>query len=135
VIRGSSLLAGSTKSCGCMPRKPREPKNKAKTSERRKMHDVWKSMKFRCNNPKSKDFHNYGGRGIKACDRWLDFDTFSSDVGLRAEGMTIDRVDVNGHYEPANFRWATRHEQRLNVRHRKEIKKAPKRRRGLSGEM
>lgn len=73
-------------------------------------------MLLRCKNPISKAYKNYGGRGIKICDRWLKFEHFLADMGPRPEGRTLDRVNVNGNYEPNNCRWATRKEQAMNTR-------------------
>ncbi|MDZ4249531.1 MAG: hypothetical protein U0990_05515 [Candidatus Nanopelagicales bacterium] len=71
----------------------------------------------RCTNPNSEVFEYYGGRGITVCERWRkSFENFRADMGLRPEGMSIDRKDVNGNYEPTNCRWATAIEQRLNQR-------------------
>ena len=76
-------------------------------------------MKTRCNNPKYECFSSYGGRGIKVCDEWLnDFQTFhdwAMSNGYK-EGLTIDRIDVNGNYEPSNCRWATVADQNRNKR-------------------
>jgi len=73
-------------------------------------------MRNRCSNPNHADFKYYGARGIKVCERWDDFLAFASDVGERPFGKTLDRVDVNGNYEPSNIRWATHSEQMLNRR-------------------
>lgn len=71
-------------------------------------------MKRRCSSPKVAEFHRYGGRGIRVCDRWLTFATFLADMGERPPGTTLDRVDNDGHYEPSNCRWVSRKENGRN---------------------
>lgn len=82
-------------------------------------YNSWRSMKIRCLNPNRSDFRWYGGRGVQVCPQWLGpdgFDRFLADMGPRPEGTTLDRIDVNGHYEPSNCRWATDKMQRDNRR-------------------
>lgn len=80
-------------------------------------YTTWISMKSRCLNPNEKSFKDYGGRGIKICERWLDsFENFFADMGRRPPGMTLDRKDANGNYEPGNCKWSTSIEQKNNMR-------------------
>jgi hypothetical protein len=76
----------------------------------------WHAMITRCANPNTSGWEYYGGRGITVCDRWRDFANFLADMGPRPEGLSIDRVNVNGNYEPGNCRWATASEQVANRR-------------------
>ena len=81
------------------------------------VHKSWESMKQRCLNPNSPDYHRYGALGIKMCERWLSFDDFYADMGDRPPNTSLDRYpDKNGNYEPTNCRWATPAEQQRNLR-------------------
>lgn len=85
------------------------------------IYSAWTDMKTRCYNPKNSEYNNYGGRGIKVCERWRNsFMAFYEDMGPRPTPQhSIDRKDVNGNYEPGNCRWATRSQQNINRRIRK----------------
>lgn len=81
----------------------------------------WQNMKSRCNNPRNPQYHDYGGRGINFCEQWNEFAAFLADMGPRPEGTTLDREDNDGNYEPGNCRWATRKQQRRNMRTTKMV--------------
>ncbi len=80
-----------------------------------KVYPVWNAMMARCNNPKDKAYKYYGDRGIKVCKRWNKFNNFLEDMGY-PNGLTLDRINNDGNYEPKNCRWATRSEQSHNKR-------------------
>lgn len=83
---------------------------------RTRTYKSWSGMKRRCFNPDSDDYKNYGARGITVCERWMDFAKFYEDMGECPKGMTIDRVDTDGDYEPGNCRWADKATQSRNRR-------------------
>jgi DNA-directed RNA polymerase subunit RPC12/RpoP len=103
-------------SCGCVPSRLRHghERNRTKSPESTCYH----RMRHRCLNPKSKDYPNYGGRGITVCARWLEkFENFLEDMGTKpGRHYSIERLDVNKGYEPGNCAWATKHQQSRNTR-------------------
>jgi hypothetical protein len=106
-----NLLAGTATSCGCESYETRKLHGMTKT----RTFKSWESMKQRCLNVNAPDYVAYGGRGISICRKWtLSFNNFLEDMGERPEGTSLDRINVNGSYEPANCRWATRSEQQRN---------------------
>lgn len=113
----TQLRQGKTTSCGC--KLPEEARARAITHGRSKTPEYrsWCSMNSRCNNRGHHAYPHYGGRGITVCERWKSFELFLADMGPRPSlKHSIDRIDVNGNYEPGNCRWATTLEQRLSSR-------------------
>lgn len=124
IVRHGDLRNGSTVSCGCYNYE-KESAVKTHGYSRTKLGNVFEGMKQRCNNPKNKNYEKYGGRGIKICTEWLNDPKKFFDWAIKngyKEGLSIDRIDVNGNYEPDNCRWADNETQCLNQRLRKDNK-------------
>lgn len=103
-------------SCGCYRREFSKAKATTHAATDTAEYRIWAAMKRRCTNPNVKAWKDYGGRGIKVCERWRRFENFLSDMGPRPAGLTLDRINHDGHYEPWNCRWATYKEQANNTR-------------------
>lgn len=110
------LARGHSKSCGCI-KKEHSGRKPVHGLIRTPEYGAWTEMKRRCLDPSRPHYPHYGGRGITFCDRWNDFAAFYADMGQRpGKGYSLDRIDVNGNYEPSNCRWATASEQSKNRR-------------------
>ena len=122
------IKVGKTKSCGCLLKKSfgNTFYSKDNTPEGKRTYISYSSMKKRCYYVDGEHYPHYGGRGIVVCDRWLEpengYKNFLEDMGYRPEGMTLDRINVDGNYEPDNCRWATISEQTINQRRYSHIK-------------
>lgn len=112
-IKNNTLLSGLAASCGCA----KTVHGDARGTKRPPEYIAWRNMKSRCENPNDKDYVRYGWRGIRVCQAWSEsYTAFLDDMGRRPDGWSIDRIDPNGDYEPANCRWADKWTQAQNKR-------------------
>lgn len=116
-MNAANLKISKHPSCGCKTKEQQLKHGMSGTPT----HRAWKSMKNRVLNKDGRDYADYGGRGIKICERWLSFENFYSDMGERPGKCSIDRIDVDGDYCPDNCRWATAREQCRNKRNTKKV--------------
>ena len=126
-ILAAKLRSGRTKSCGCLTRETTTERNTTHGLRHKRIYSIYCTMKARCYNPNNDEYHNYGGRGIIVCPEWLgkngveNFAKWSYENGYDENAeygqCTIDRIDVNGNYEPSNCRWATQKQQMRNTRY------------------
>jgi hypothetical protein len=116
VATSAKLKAGIIVSCGCLYRKKTARVSNPLLAT--PSYKTWRRILNRCENPNGTSYHNYGGRGIKVCDEWHDFNKFNEWFisSHYFQGLSIDRIDVNGNYEPSNCRWATAEMQNNNKR-------------------
>lgn len=123
IVNSANLRNGTTNSCGCLRRLKASEKFKTHGMTSSPTYRAWSCMRTRCKNPRATNYSSYGGRGIDVCERWESFENFLQDMGTKPNDMTLDRINVNGNYEPKNCRWATKQEQAKNKRKCKLLNK------------
>lgn len=127
IVDGNKLRSGNKKSCGCIRRERIISRNKAGRNhkeEDERLYRIWKAMQHRCYNENDEHYHHYGGKGIVVCSEWLDnfenFRKWSMEHGYH-DTLTIDRIDSNQNYCPANCRWTTQKLQTNNTSRNKYL--------------
>lgn len=124
-----NLERGTSTSCGCLRSYYAKKTRSCHGESTGKLYKKWSSIKTRCYNKNTPCYKNYGGRGIKMCDEWLDFWNFREWAYKNgySEGLTLERIDVNGNYEPSNCKWIPMEEQAINKRNNSFIEYGGKR--------
>ncbi len=115
-IGRSNLRSGGTKSCGCKTNEMLVEKRTTHGGCGTNTYSTWEGMVARCYNKNHQSYHNYGGRGISVCDRWLCFENFLFDMGEKPDGAQLDRKDNNGNYCKENCRWVDAKTNARNTR-------------------
>jgi hypothetical protein len=122
IVSGNQLRRGMSRSCGCLKieelREIMKYRNLTHGLSCTPAYRSWTSMKTRCYDRKCRQFKDWGGRGIQVCARWFKFENFLADMGKRPNGLTLHRINNDGHYMPSNCKWATWKEQASNRRKR-----------------
>ena len=125
VVKTDALNSGKTRSCGCLiadtMRRRSLRHGHGTRKNRSKAYGRWADMIQRCTNPNHPKYPLYGGRGIRVCERWREFENFYADMGEPPVGMTLDRIDTDGDYEPGNCRWLDAKGQQNNRRNNQKI--------------
>lgn len=127
IVNAHELRNGDTKSCGCFQNEQIRIPHYTHRGTHDRLYRIWASMKTRCTNPKCKEYKDYGGRGITICQEWMnnyeEFRNWANSSGYDATAprgeCTLDRINVNGNYEPKNCRWVSTYIQNQNKRNKK----------------
>lgn len=124
IVEYYSLIYGNTKSCGCLQKEKAKQLKSTHNDSKTRLYTSWCNMKARCYRKTMKRYERYGGRGIVVCDEWknsfITFKKWALENGYN-ESLTLDRIDVNGNYEPNNCRWISNLEQQSNRGNNRKI--------------
>lgn len=118
IVSTGTLRRGDSRSCGCLQKDTVIRMQTTHGDSKSRLYRIWRAIRQRTGNIKNTNYHNYGGRGITVCSEWSDYAEFSKwslDNGY-TDQLTIDRININGNYEPSNCRWVTIKTQSFNKR-------------------